>query len=281
MRTADVKRVLEETRPTGHGRARGLVSSRESGRRIEARTFAPGAELAQLVDCYWVTQWDLVGQPPHAAEILTDPCVSVAFEADASRVVGLTTRLWRRELSGAGMIRAVKLKAGAARALFPSTSIRTLSDRIVPLVDRFPEAPGLTRAVVEAGSDEVFVERIEAWLGSRVALPLDPTIGLAVKVVERIARQTEITTVAALVEAAGVSLRPLQRLFRDYLGASPKWVIRRFRLQDAALRLERGDGTSLASLAAELGYSDQAHFSRDFKMATGRTPRAFARDVWK
>ena len=48
MRTADVKRVLEETRPTGHGRARGLVSSRESGRRIEARTFAPGAELAQL-----------------------------------------------------------------------------------------------------------------------------------------------------------------------------------------------------------------------------------------
>ena len=32
---------LEQTRPTGNGRARGLVSSRTSGQRVHAQTYAP------------------------------------------------------------------------------------------------------------------------------------------------------------------------------------------------------------------------------------------------
>ena len=78
-----------------------------------------------------------------------------------------------------------------------------------------------------------------------------------------------------------MTIRPLQRLFRDYVGASPKWVIRRHRLQEAAVRLERDGGGSLAALAAELGYADHAHLSRDFKIATGRSPSEFARVVWE
>jgi len=68
----------------------------------------------------------------------------------------------------------------------------------------------------------------------------------------------------------------LQRIFREHVGASPKWVIRVRRLQDAAMRIERRE-IGLAALAAELGYTDQAHFARDFKAIVGKTPIEFAR----
>ena len=64
--------MLEQTRPDGHGRARGLVSSRVSGKRVEAATFAPSSALAEVVETYWMTRWNLDGQAPHVAELITD-----------------------------------------------------------------------------------------------------------------------------------------------------------------------------------------------------------------
>ena len=75
---------------------------------------------------------------------------------------------------------------------------------------------------------------------------------------------------------AGLCERALQRVFRAHVGATPKWVIRRHRLQEAALRIERGDVRSLAELAASQGYADPSHLARDFKAAVGRSPRDYA-----
>ena len=66
--------------------------------------------------------------------------------------------------------------------------------------------------------------------------------------------------------------RSLERLFRRYVGLSPKWVLRCYRLQQAANRLTSGEAFDLAELAQELGYFDQAHFSKDFKQVTGHPP---------
>lgn len=101
----------------------------------------------------------------------------------------------------------------------------------------------------------------------------------AIALVERIAKDASITRVEELARVAGAGPRALQRLFREEVGASPKWVIRRFRLQEAALRIERGDASSLATLAADLGYADQAHLARDFKRAVGKAPSEFAVSV--
>ena len=54
-----------------------------------------------------------------------------------------------------------------------------------------------------------------------------------------------MTGAQQLADAAGLSLRALQRLFREHVGASPKWVIRRNRLQEVALRIENGEATNL------------------------------------
>jgi AraC-like DNA-binding protein len=273
---------LVQTRPTGAGRARGLVSSRRSGRRVDAVGYAPAPDLADVVVGYWCGRWDLRGQAPHVTELLSDPCVSFAFEAGGahagSRLVGVWTRLWRRRLEDRGLVRGVKLRAGGVRA-FVDGSAAGYTDRIVPLREVFGRGvAALERAVLDPDDDALAFGALEDWLRAR-RRPVDERIALAVALAARIAADPTITTVDRLAAAAGLGPRALQRLFREHVGASPKWIIRRHRLQEVALRIERGDAPTLAALAAELGYADQAHLARDFKRVVGRSPSEFARSV--
>ena len=95
--------------------------------------------------------------------------------------------------------------------------------------------------------------------------------------VYRVARDRGILSVDDLVERYGMNKRMLQRLFATYVGASPKWVIQRYRVHEAAERLAADPSVAQSSLAADLGYSDQAHFIRDFKAVVGTSPAAYAR----
>jgi AraC-like DNA-binding protein len=83
--------------------------------------------------------------------------------------------------------------------------------------------------------------------------------------------------VDAVAAAAGLSVRTLQRLFAEHVGVSPKTVIRRYRIYEAAERARAGARVDWATLAPELGYSDQAHLVRDFTAAFGMPPERYAR----
>jgi AraC-like DNA-binding protein len=56
-------------------------------------------------------------------------------------------------------------------------------------------------------------------------------------------------------------------------------VIRRWRIVEAADRAAHGEPVVWADLAAELGYSDQAHLTRDFRAHLGTTPAAYAQRI--
>jgi transcriptional regulator GlxA family with amidase domain len=88
-------------------------------------------------------------------------------------------------------------------------------------------------------------------------------------------RERALTRVDQVAERAALSVRSLQRLFATYVGVSPKAVLARFRLQDAAAEIDAGTVDDLAALAVELGWFDQAHFSRDFRAVVGTTPSAY------
>ena len=64
-------------------------------------------------------------------------------------------------------------------------------------------------------------------------------------------------------------------MFSSYVGVSPKAVLARYRLQDAAAAIDAGAVEDLAGLAVSLGWFDQAHFSRDFRAVVGITPSAY------
>ena len=70
----------------------------------------------------------------------------------------------------------------------------------------------------------------------------------------------------------------MQRLFTEYVGIGPKWVIQRFRILDAAAAAHSGQSTDWSALAQELGFSDQAHLTRVFSEVVGSPPATYERD---
>ncbi|MGH7462328.1 MAG: helix-turn-helix domain-containing protein [Longimicrobiales bacterium] len=80
-----------------------------------------------------------------------------------------------------------------------------------------------------------------------------------------------------LAARCGVTRRAVQRLFAKYVGVSPTWVIQRYRLHETAEQLAPGGAVKQSALALSLGYSDQAHFIRDFKAVVGSSPAEYCK----
>ena len=85
-----------------------------------------------------------------------------------------------------------------------------------------------------------------------------------------------VTQVAA---AAHATVRTLERKFKESSGYTVKDVSALIRFEQVRNRLWQYPDSNLASLAAELGYTDQSHLSREFKRFSGTTPAAFARNA--
>jgi len=260
---------LSELPPSGHQRTRGLVS-RRSGVGVEARIYAPPEDLADVVESFWVGRWNLPEGEPHVTELLGDPCVHVAAEHAATRVVGVWTRRWIRRLEGRGLVRAAKLRAGAVRAFF-DVSASDLTNQLTPAEELDPRLDGhFERRLLEPESDEVAFAHLAQTL--RELRRRDDSVKLGVIAATHLGH-SDLQNVESLAARLEVGVRSLQRLFKRHVGAPPKLLLQRARVQEAALRIERGEAPNLAALAADLGYADQAHLTRDFKVAVGATPR--------
>jgi AraC-like DNA-binding protein len=81
--------------------------------------------------------------------------------------------------------------------------------------------------------------------------------------------------VLALARHVGVSERTLHRGFLDWIGGAPKPFLRAVRVREAASRVQ--GPRPLAEIAAELGFADQAHLSREMRELWGTTPARLRR----
>lgn len=85
--------------------------------------------------------------------------------------------------------------------------------------------------------------------------------------------------VSQVAAAAHATVRTLERNFKQAAGHTVKDVAGLMRFEQVRNRLWQQPEASLAGLAQELGYTDQAHLSREFKRYSGTTPAAFARQA--
>ncbi|MCZ4121670.1 AraC family transcriptional regulator [Streptomyces sp. H39-S7] len=88
-----------------------------------------------------------------------------------------------------------------------------------------------------------------------------------------LARTSGALPIGQLVAATGWGWRQLENRFRAEIGLTPKGAARVMRLRKV-LRL-MAENRPVAGIAAECGFSDQAHLNREFKAMIGRTPRQF------
>jgi AraC-like DNA-binding protein len=118
----------------------------------------------------------------------------------------------------------------------------------------------------------------ERFLGERLPAPDPVAIGVG-WLVNRLVSEPSDLRVDELAGRLRMSPRALQRVFSRYVGVSPKWVIKRARLFEAADRLGTPTAHDWSRLAQELGYFDQSHFIHDFKSVIGHTPDAYTRPI--
>jgi AraC-like DNA-binding protein len=130
-----------------------------------------------------------------------------------------------------------------------------------------------------AGGFDADDARMIGWAEAllRSVLPeRDPLAEQVAALVSHITDDPGLRRVDQLAAESGMTARTLQRLFADYVGVSPKWVMRRARLHEAAERADSGEPVDWACLASDLGYADQAHLTRDFTVTIGVPPSRYA-----
>jgi AraC-like DNA-binding protein len=253
---------------------RGVLRPGLAADRFGLVRIAPSGPLAPFVDYYWIVRWDLRGQPPYEQTILPHPNVNLVFEASGAGIYGVDRSLFARRLSGQGKALGVRFRAGCFRP-FWGAPISQLSDRVVPGVRVFGPLAEKTRvAIMSADTDAEMVGGAESLLYSCLPEP-DPVASQVAELVSLITSDASLRRVDQLAVISGLSVRSLQRLFGDYVGVSPKWVMRRARLHEAALRADGGEPVDWAALAVDLGYADQAHLTREFTATIGVPPSRY------
>lgn len=243
--------------------------------------YLPPSELRDVIRGFWVPVWDLPQGQTTVQRVLQYPVGQLVVADAYARLVGPARGLGRQELTGTGWAVGTMLQ--------PATASLLLHTAAAPIVDGWIELeslPGIDgrtltttvrRHMVPGPEDPrrhlAALDVVCAALA--LLVPLGDDDRLVNQIVEVVESDPSVVRVDQLADRLGIHERRLQRLVQRRTGLSPKWLIQRRRLHEAAGRLAAG-ALDLATLAVELGYTDQAHLTRDFKRVTGTTPGAFA-----
>ncbi|MFI6821370.1 DUF6597 domain-containing transcriptional factor [Micromonospora sp. NPDC050187] len=262
--------------------SRGILDPDRLRRELRFRRHLPAAPLRRYVEHYWFVDWAVTGA--FEQRVVPHPAVNLVFRQDdgedsdgsdgggsgSVEVAGVGQRLFSITLTGAGRVCGVQFRPGGFRP-FWRRPVAELTDRRLPLVPA-PDPLGIC-----AGDDDDRRRALDEFLLGLAPEP-DPSADEAMRLADEIRTDRGILRVDDLARRHGVSTRRLQRLFLEYVGVGPKWVIRRYRLQEAIERAAAGP-PDWSTLAVDLGYSDQAHLVRDFTAVTGVSPTAYVRSL--
>jgi AraC-like DNA-binding protein len=240
------------------------------------REFAPSPPLHALIACRWVRELP-DEHPGESTLVLPDGCVDLIWRNGKAVVAGLDRTAWRSRVRAGTEIVGVRLRPGVAGAVFGMPASE-LVDVQVPLDDVLrPGGSELSERLTGARDREAEYLLLEGTVASAIADASPDALVLAAT--RRLGFPG--SRVDELAQALGISERQLRRRFHDAVGYGPKTldrVLRFRRLVSQARAVSEGE-VDLARLAADLGYADQAHMTRDCVRLTGMAPARLAA-VW-
>lgn len=257
---------------------RGILNRKAGEKKFQLSRHLPAQDLSFFIEHYWIVSWDLRGKEPYIQETLPYPSIHLVFEKGQTKVFGVAMGKFTRLLENKGRVLGIKFKPGAFY-LFVKVPVSQFTNTAISFLDIFGfDCAALEEAILSRENESEMVALAEEFLRERLPEP-DNNIRIINEIVACIIAHPEITRVDDLVSRFKLNKRTLQRLFRQYVGVSPKWVIKRYRLHEVAERLAEGEALDWPGIVLELGYADQAHFIKDFKTIVGRTPTEYAKYV--
>jgi AraC-like DNA-binding protein len=231
--------------------------------------WAPPAAVGDVVACLWAAV--VPDDADRRALVLPDACSDLIWQRGTGALVAGPDTGPVPTLTPAGTVMVgVRFRppAGGPVLGVPLSEIRDLR---VDLADLLPAAARMLPASLDA---RVALERA-LDVACRLACEgrPDPAIIRATAILRDPAARVE--QVAGEVD---LSLRQLRRRFHAAVGYGPKTLQRVYRFQRFVRAIDASAGTcDLAAAAAQAGYADQSHLTRECADLSGLTPAALAR----
>ncbi|OEH92592.1 helix-turn-helix domain-containing protein [Bacillus solimangrovi] len=254
----------------------GVLKIKEATNNYTLTRYPASEHTSFFVKHYWCVSWDVSEKEQFLQDVIPNPCVNLVVEHNKTGIFGPTKRKFSYLVKGKGIVFGVKFRPGGFYP-FIKKSVSDLSSLPMNVQDVF----GVSTQTLE----ETILFEQDAQLATKYieniieeSLPKrDEQITFVNQIIDLIISEQSITKVEHLCDHFHIHKRKLQRIFQQYVGVSPKWVIKLYRLQNAAEIIENNNDHNWIDLSMQLGYYDQSHFIRDFKTIIGKTPEEYAK----
>lgn len=223
------------------------------------------AFLGEWVECGWTleSKRSLVGHG-----VAPDGCVDIIYDLNSGlRVVGTMTVEQRFHFPNGAYVAGVRFRPGMSRA-FLRISPSELTDGSLPLEHLWPR---YTRQLTDRLDNTKSIhDAARLLLGSmpRIEAPLN-SVQRAIRTIVAAHGNVNLERIAS---HANLSPRQFRRRCMEESGVTPKLLCRILRFRHACHLSHATPKPNWPAIALEAAYFDQAHFIRDFREFTGRTP---------
>jgi AraC-like DNA-binding protein len=259
--------------------------------KVKYEEYAPHKTLHDYVKCFWILEKEYTADAP-IEEVTPDACIELILNFGAPYVlqseggrdrempIGFLVGLQKKPLlfRSNGTVKLVATRFYAWGALpFLAPDWQSTPHVSIAQGDEWFNLSEKLRPRIDANDYDGAVAEVEDFLIGKLMASFNlKQIQIAAQMLYREKGQFRVSELA---EYCNISARQLQRQFQDVIGVSPKTLARTIRFEEIRSRLMFSPETSLTDLAYEFGYTDQAHFIRDFKEFAGKTPGEFALDM--
>jgi AraC-like DNA-binding protein len=234
--------------------------------------WAPPAALRGAVSCLWTSLTpEPAGQSGHARLVLPDACSDLIWEQGVGCYVAGPDTGPAPTLTRAGtVIVGIRFLPSAGGQVL-KTPLSEIMNQRVPLADLLPSAAKQLPATLDPAQA---AGRVLDITGALVAEgDPDPAMARAAALLHDPAARAE-----AVAAEVGLSERQFRRRCQAAAGYGPKTLQRVLRFQRFVQVLDAAPAPpDLATVAAQAGYADQAHLTRECADLSGLTPANLAR----
>jgi AraC-like DNA-binding protein len=250
----------------------------------------PHPILEEAVKCFWTHEGTY--SPDKIQPITPDGCIELIFnfgspyrllsrtppqQLPPAIVVGFQKEMLPISVNGTVKVVAARLFPWGALALIED-EVRALTGQIKDLDPSWDTLARELKDHVTEGRYESAWQRLQDYLLQK-ALARSYDAKLVQSAAKLLFHTKGQCRVEELADYCHTSVRQLQRHFDQAIGVSPKFYARTIRFEQAQRRLMFHPETDLTALAYDCGYFDQAHFIKDFRAFTGRTPSQYAKEM--
>ncbi len=235
----------------------------------------PASVLAQHVTCVWIQEVSLNSTAFTHRKAPNGGVELICALGSMPRILGPQTGPIDQALTPGTTVVGVRLRPEAASSLL-GLPTSTLVDLDLGADELWGDQGNVLQELLPSASSAweaaALLERTVADRLAHATAP-DPVAAEAVR--RLMSRQRD--DVASMASSLFISERQFRRRFEAAVGLTPRTLHRILRFQRflALASTRERPSTQLARLAAEAGYADQAHLTREAARLEGRSPRIF------